>query len=130
PESEFQSLLEDGTKLRPGDRIATITGHQKLILTAERTALNFLQHLSGVASLTRRYVDAVEGLPCRIMDTRKTIPGWRLLQKYAVRCGGGKNHRIGLYDGILIKDNHLAAGRHLAAQGMREGESQRYFTIP
>ena len=74
----------------------------------ERTALNFLQHLSGIASLTRQFVEAVAGLPVKILDTRKTIPGWRLLAKYAVRQGGGHNHRMGLYDGILIKDNHLA----------------------
>ena len=79
------------------------------ILTAERTALNFLQHLSGVATLTRNFVDAVAGLTAKILDTRKTLPGWRLLAKYAVRCGGGHNHRLGLCDGILIKDNHLAA---------------------
>ncbi|HEV3083191.1 MAG TPA: carboxylating nicotinate-nucleotide diphosphorylase, partial [Gemmataceae bacterium] len=84
-------------------------GLMEFILTSERTALNFLQHLSGIATLTRRYVDAVAGLPCQILDTRKTIPGWRLLEKYAVHCGGGRNHRIGLYDGILVKDNHLAA---------------------
>jgi nicotinate-nucleotide pyrophosphorylase (carboxylating) len=83
----------------------------RAILTAERTALNFLQHLSGIATLTRRYVDAVAGLNCQILDTRKTLPGWRLLEKYAVHCGGGRNHRMGLFDGILIKDNHLAALR-------------------
>jgi nicotinate-nucleotide pyrophosphorylase (carboxylating) len=76
---------------------------------AERTALNFLQHLSGIATRTRQFVDAVAGLPCQILDTRKTTPGWRLLEKYAVRCGGGTNHRLGLYDAVLIKDNHLAA---------------------
>ncbi len=108
---EFRPLLEDGTRIHSGDRIATISGPQKMILGSERTALNFMQHLSGIATLTRRYVDAVEGLPCQILDTRKTTPGWRLLEKYAVRCGGGQNHRMGLYDGILIKDNHLAAGR-------------------
>ena len=95
--------------MQPGDPIAVVNGLLEFILTAERTALNFLQHLSGVATLTRKYVDAVAGLDCRILDTRKTIPGWRLLEKYAVRCGGGHNHRMGLYDGILIKDNHLAA---------------------
>jgi nicotinate-nucleotide pyrophosphorylase (carboxylating) len=79
------------------------------ILAIERTGLNFLQRLSGVASLTWAYVDAVRDLPCQILDTRKTTPGWRLLEKYAVRCGKGQNHRLGLYDGILIKDNHLAA---------------------
>jgi nicotinate-nucleotide pyrophosphorylase (carboxylating) len=78
-------------------------------LTAERTALNFLQRLSGIATLTHQYVEAVNGCRCQILDTRKTTPGWRLLEKYAVRCGGGHNHRLGLYDGILVKDNHLAA---------------------
>src|SRR5205823_6573742 len=85
------------------------TGPMRGILAAERTALNFLQRLSGVATLTRRYLEAVAGLRCEILDTRKTLPGWRLLEKYAVRQGGGHNHRLGLYDGILIKDNHLAA---------------------
>lgn len=101
-------LVEDGADLRAGTRIAVITGKFRSLLAAERTALNFVQHLSGVATLTRRYVDAVAGLPAQILDTRKTLPGWRLLQKYAVRCGGGRNHRLGLFDGILIKDNHLA----------------------
>jgi len=108
---QLEPLVKDGTKVRPGDRIATVRGPQKMILTSERTALNFLQRLSGIASLTRRYVDAVEGLPCQILDTRKTTPGWRFMEKYAVRCGGGHNHRVGLYDGILIKDNHLAVAR-------------------
>jgi nicotinate-nucleotide pyrophosphorylase (carboxylating) len=100
-------LLEDGQAVQRGDRLATIVGSMRAILAMERTALNFLQHLSGVATLTRKYVDAVAGLKARILDTRKTLPGWRLLEKYAVRCGGGDNHRIGLYDGLLIKDNHL-----------------------
>jgi nicotinate-nucleotide pyrophosphorylase (carboxylating) len=97
----FDPLKRDGERLVPGDRLA--------ILAGERTALNFLQHLSGVASLTRRYVDALSGCAAKIFDTRKTLPGWRLLEKYAVRCGGGHKHRMGLDDGILIKDNHLAA---------------------
>src|SRR5262249_30864695 len=109
PLLKLQPLVPEGTRVQPGERLAVVTGLMQFILTAERIALNFLQHLSGVASLTRRYVDAVAGLPCRILDTRKTMPGWRLLEKYAVRCGGGQNHRMGLYDGILIKDNHLAA---------------------
>ena len=109
PLLKFQPLMEDGSRVRPGDRLGTVSGLMQFILMAERTALNFLQHLSGIATLTRRYVDAVAGLPCQILDTRKTTPGWRLLEKYAVRCGGGHNHRMGLYDGILIKDNHLAA---------------------
>src|SRR5205807_8965059 len=91
-----------------GTVLATIAGPLRSILVAERTALHFLQRLSGVASLTRKFVDAVAGLTAKILDTRKTTPGWRLLEKYAVRMGGGANHRIGLYDGILIKDNHLA----------------------
>jgi nicotinate-nucleotide pyrophosphorylase (carboxylating) len=104
-------LHEDGTVLPAGQVFARIQGGMRSILTLERTALNFLQRLSGVATLTRRFVDAVAGFPCHILDTRKTTPGWRLLEKYAVRCGGGRNHRLGLYDGILIKDNHLAALR-------------------
>jgi nicotinate-nucleotide pyrophosphorylase (carboxylating) len=105
----FRPLLNDGARVNAGDRLATIAGPMRGILAAERTALNFLQRLSGIATETRRYVDAVAGLPCRILDTRKTLPGWRLLDKYAVRAGGGHNHRMGLHDGILIKDNHLAA---------------------
>jgi nicotinate-nucleotide pyrophosphorylase (carboxylating) len=109
PSLELQVLKEDGETVQPGDRLAVISGPMRGILMAERTALNFLQHLSGIATLTRRYVDAVAGLSCRILDTRKTIPSWRLLAKYAVRCGGGTNHRMGLFDGVLLKDNHLAA---------------------
>lgn len=101
-------LAADGDRLAPGTRVAVIAGPLRSLLAAERTALNFLQRLSGVASLTRRYVDAVAGLPVQVLDTRKTTPGWRLLEKYAVRMGGGVNHRIGLFDGVLIKDNHLA----------------------
>jgi nicotinate-nucleotide pyrophosphorylase (carboxylating) len=109
PTLSFQPLLADGQELSRGSRLALIRGNQRSLLAAERTLLNFLQRLCGIASLTRRHVDAVAGLRCRILDTRKTTPGWRLLEKYAVRCGGGCNHRIGLHDGILIKDNHLAA---------------------
>lgn len=86
-----------------------ISGPMRSLLSAERIVLNFVQRLSGVATNTRRYVDAVAGTRARIYDTRKTTPGWRLLEKYAVRCGGGKNHRMGLYDGLLVKDNHIAA---------------------
>jgi nicotinate-nucleotide pyrophosphorylase (carboxylating) len=105
----FVNLLEDGAAVEPGAKLAIVSGHMRSILNGERIALNFLQRLSGVATLTRRYVAAVAGLPCKILDTRKTTPGWRLLEKYAVRCGGGNNHRMGLSDAILIKDNHLAA---------------------
>jgi nicotinate-nucleotide pyrophosphorylase (carboxylating) len=106
---QFQPLVEDGARLQPGDHLARVQGPMRSLLSAERTALNFLQHLSGIATQTQQFVTAIAGLPCRILDTRKTTPGWRLLEKYAVRCGGGHNHRLGLYDGILIKDNHLAA---------------------
>jgi len=110
--------------------VATLAGPAASVLSIERTMLNFLQHLSGVATLTRRFVDAVRGTGAQILDTRKTIPGWRALQKYAVRCGGGVNHRTGLSDQVLIKDNHLrvvlrAAGRGVGAQGGIAGAVQK-----
>jgi nicotinate-nucleotide pyrophosphorylase (carboxylating) len=105
----LQAYQADGDRLQAGSRIAAVSGPMRSLLSAERTALNFLQRLSGVATQTRRYVDTVAGLSCLVLDTRKTTPGWRLLEKYAVRCGGGTNHRMGLFDGVLIKDNHLAA---------------------
>ena len=105
----WQVLAADGTRLERGFKVARITGRVRDLLAFERTALNFLQRLSGVATLTRRFVDAVAGTKAVILDTRKTTPGWRILEKYAVRCGGGTNHRTGLYDAVLIKDNHLAA---------------------
>ncbi len=104
-------LLEDGAKVDSGSIITKVEGRVSSILKAERVALNFLQRLSGIASETNRYVEAVKGLPVRIIDTRKTTPGLRLLEKYSVRVGGGENHRMNLGDGILIKDNHLAALR-------------------
>ena len=113
--------FEDGTSLQPGDTVLEIRGAASSILTAERSALNFLQHLSGIATQTRRFVDAVAGTKTKILDTRKTLPGLRALQKYAVRCGGGVNHRFGLYDRFLIKDNHLA----LIGQGNRLAEAIR-----
>jgi nicotinate-nucleotide pyrophosphorylase (carboxylating) len=109
PSLHFQRHYEDGMRVPAGGIVAWVAGTLRSLLTGERTALNFLQRLSGIATLTRAYVEAVQGLPCQILDTRKTTPGWRLLEKYAVRCGGGHNHRLGLYDGVLIKDNHLAA---------------------
>lgn len=105
----FNALRADGYRLAKGETFAMVEGPMRSILTAERTALNFLQRLSGVATLTRQFVDAVAGLSAKILDTRKTTPGWRRLEKYAVRMGGGTNHRVGLYDMMLIKDNHLAA---------------------
>lgn len=104
----WQPQLADGDPLAAGSVIASVTGPVRSLLSGERTALNFLTHLSGIASLTSRYVEAVHGTAAVILDTRKTIPGYRDLQKYAVRCGGGTNHRRGLFDAILIKDNHLA----------------------
>lgn len=101
--------VNDGAKIQRGTVLASLTGAVRTLLTAERTILNFLTHLSGIASRTAQYVDAIAGTKACILDTRKTLPGYRALQKYAVRCGGGTNHRMGLYDGVLIKDNHLAA---------------------
>ncbi|HEY2027147.1 MAG TPA: carboxylating nicotinate-nucleotide diphosphorylase [Gemmatimonadaceae bacterium] len=100
---------EDGARLEPGDSVLYLSGHARALLAAERVALNFMQRLSGVASLTAKYVDAVRGTRARILDTRKTTPGWRLLEKYAVRAGGGTNHRLSLSSAVLIKDNHLTA---------------------
>lgn len=102
-------LIEDGRPLVPGDVIASVTGPIRMLLTGERIALNFLIHLSGIASRTAEFVKLVEGSNAAILDTRKTLPAYRHLHKYAVLCGGGTNHRMGLYDGMLIKDNHLAA---------------------
>src|SRR5271166_6284903 len=95
PRLSFQRLVEDGARIEPGTRMGVVTGRMRSILTGERTALNFIQRLSGVATLTRRYVDLLADLPCKLLDTRKTTPGWRVLEKYAVRCGGGHNHRMG-----------------------------------
>jgi nicotinate-nucleotide pyrophosphorylase (carboxylating) len=105
----------DGTAVEPDAVLCRLQGPARGILTGERTALNFLQTLSGTATITRRYVDTVAGTTTEILDTRKTIPGLRQAQKYAVRCGGGRNHRIGLFDGILIKENHIAAAGSLAS---------------
>jgi len=101
--------MHDGDKVQRGDLLASVTGPVRSQLIGERTILNFMTHLSGIASRTAEFVDRIRGTRSVILDTRKTLPGYRLLQKYAVRCGGGTNHRMGLYDGVLIKDNHLAA---------------------
>jgi nicotinate-nucleotide pyrophosphorylase (carboxylating) len=108
PALAFAVVTPDGSRTDRGTTLATVAGPLRSILAAERIALNFLQRLSGVATLTRKFVDAAAGFRAKILDTRKTTPGWRLLEKYAVRMGGGVNHRVGLFDGILIKDNHLA----------------------
>jgi len=112
--SAFEPLVTDGTLVEPGTEIARVTAPTRLLLTAERTALNLLCHLSGVATLTHRWVEALEGTGARVRDTRKTNPGLRALEKYAVRCGGGVNHRMGLFDMALVKDNHVAAAGGVA----------------
>ena len=109
PAVSFETSLQDGDRAESGDEILTAYGKLQALLTGERTALNFMQRLSGIATLTRQYVDRVVGSGVRLTDTRKTVPGWRRLEKYAVKIGGAYNHRFGLYDGVLIKDNHIAA---------------------
>ena len=106
---KIKYLVHDGTHVARGDNLLRISGSARAILTAERVALNFVQHLSGIATLTAQFVEAVKHTRAQILDTRKTTPGWRRFEKYAVACGGGKNHRLGLFDMVLIKDNHLAA---------------------
>jgi nicotinate-nucleotide pyrophosphorylase (carboxylating) len=118
---------EDGESVNDGTTLLTIRGDGRSILTAERVALNILQRLCGIATLTRQFVDAVRGFSCRITDTRKTPAGWRLLDKYAVRCGGGSNHRFGLDDGILIKDTHLALAGGIAESVRRAKSESGYF---
>jgi len=105
---EIEAFVTDGDRVRAGEVFARVDGPAEVLLMAERTALNLLQHLSGIATLTRAFVEAIAGTRAQIVDTRKTLPGLRMLQKYAVLVGGGRNHRFGLDDGILIKDNHIA----------------------
>ena len=114
PDVRFTRIVEDGSKVEAGATIARIAGKTRALLTGERTALNFFGRLSGIATLTAGYVAAVEGTHAKIVETRKTTPGLRALEKYAVRCGGGTNHRYGLYDAVLVKDNHIAAAGGLA----------------
>lgn len=111
PGIEVKMLTNDGEQVQNGTRIAEVTGEFRDILIAERTMLNFLQRLSGVATLTSIYVEKLKGYKAKLLDTRKTTPGYRLLEKYAVRCGGGHNHRMGLYDGVMLKDNHIGGLR-------------------
>ncbi len=129
PDLHMRIFLQDGARVKPGDVAFTINGPSRSILTIERLVLNFMQRMSGVATLTSRYVAAVEGTGCRVLDTRKTTPGLRAVEKWAVRIGGGHNHRHGLFDMIMIKDNHAdmcggipqaiaAARKYLAANGM------------
>jgi nicotinate-nucleotide pyrophosphorylase (carboxylating) len=109
PKISFRSLKKDGEMIKKRDKVAFVRGKVKSILSAERTALNFLQRLSGIATLTAKYVEKIEGTKAKILDTRKTTPGLRILEKYAVKIGGGENHRMGLFDMILIKENHIKA---------------------
>ena len=122
PPVRFDPAVKDGAAVKEGDVVATVEGSLASILRAERVALNFLQHLSGIASETARYVQAVAGTGAQILDTRKTTPGLRRLEKYAVRAGGGRNHRLDLSDGVLVKDNHITA---LRSAGMPLGEIVR-----
>ena len=121
----FTPAFADGDRLAPGDIIARITGDAALLLQGERVALNLLQRMCGIATVTARYVEAVRGTRSRVVDTRKTTPGLRILEKYAVRVGGGTNHRTGLYDGVLIKENHITA-----AGGLTEAVRRAKSYIP
>jgi nicotinate-nucleotide pyrophosphorylase (carboxylating) len=115
PGVTFEVLCAEGEAIAAGDRLARLTGAAQALLTGERVALNFLQHLSGIATQTAALLKQLEGLPTRLVDTRKTVPGLRTLAKYAVRAGGGHNHRLGLYDAVLIKDNHITAAGGIAS---------------
>ena len=133
PQLMFQEVVPDGSSVSPGAVLAVVSGSMRSILAGERTALNFLQRLSGVATRTADYVKAAANPRCQVLDTRKTTPGWRLLEKYAVRCGGGHNHRMGLGDGVLIKDNHLAAlggGMNAIAEAVRLARQQYGASYP
>lgn len=119
----FKHDVQDGTFVNKGEKIAVVRGRARMVLSGERIALNFLQRISGIATLTKQFVDRVKPLKTAIMDTRKTIPGWRYLEKYAVVMGGGVNHRMGLYDQVLIKDNHLDILKSTSLPGISSGGS-------
>jgi nicotinate-nucleotide pyrophosphorylase (carboxylating) len=125
PTIRFAADAKDGDRILKGTRVVTIEGTLRTLLKGERTALNFLQRLSGIATQAREFVETVAGTPVKLVDTRKTTPGWRVLEKYAVRIGGAYNHRMGLFDGVLIKDNHIAAagGIPQAVQKVRQAIS-------
>jgi nicotinate-nucleotide pyrophosphorylase (carboxylating) len=125
PGARVRALVRDGARVSPGRAVMEVEGGRGL-LTAERTALNFLQRMSGVATLTRAYVDRVRGTRARILDTRKTLPGWRALDKYAVACGGGVNHRMGLHDAAMVKDNHYVGRLEEGARALR----RRFPRVP
>jgi len=125
PSTAFRMLKRDGDRIRKGEKVALVGGNIQGILSAERTALNFLQRLSGIATLTARYVQEVKGIKTKILDTRKTTPGLRILEKYAVKTGGGENHRMGLFDMILIKENHVKAAGGVSRAIMRARSKRR-----
>lgn len=129
--TEFAARVKDGDRVQSGDVVAEVSASVVTLLSGERTALNLLQRASGIATATRRYVDAVEGTRTRIYDTRKTVPGLRALDKYAVRCGGGENHRIGLYDMFLIKNNHVdrAGSITAAVERIRETRAKQKIMV-
>lgn len=131
PNSEFDAKIHDGDRVAKGQLIATITGAYRALLTGERLALNFMQRLSGIATETAKYVEAVKDFKTEILDTRKTVPGLRLLDKYAVKTGGGTNHRIGLFDMVLIKDNHIsvAGGITNAVNAIKSNLSNKSIKI-
>jgi nicotinate-nucleotide pyrophosphorylase (carboxylating) len=122
---QVEPHVGDGQDVVAGTRLATLRGDTRNLLICERTILNFLGRLSGIATATKQYVQRLEGTAARLFDTRKTTPGWRRLEKYAVRCGGGHNHRMGLYDAVLIKDNHLACRANADGQVLNAGEAVR-----
>nr|WP_246604846.1 carboxylating nicotinate-nucleotide diphosphorylase [Aquisediminimonas sediminicola] len=122
PDIELELLVQDGDFVTPGTDLMRLKGKARALLTAERSALNTVQHLSGIATMTRAYVDAIKGTGCILLDTRKTIPGLRVLEKYATRTGGGTNHRMGLWDAAMIKDNHVAVAGGVA-EAVRRAKS-------
>ncbi|MHC4470401.1 MAG: carboxylating nicotinate-nucleotide diphosphorylase [Planctomycetota bacterium] len=128
--AEYESVLADGTALAPGDVVARLKGKLVSLLTAERTCLNLLCRLSGIATLTSRFCDAVAGTRARILDTRKTVPHYRALEKYAVRTGGGTNHRMGLHDEVLVKENHVAAAKAAGAAPSFDGAIKLLAELP
>jgi nicotinate-nucleotide pyrophosphorylase (carboxylating) len=130
PKIKIEKLTRDGKRIRTGETLLKISGPARAILTAERVALNFVQRLSGIATLTSQFVEAVRGTNAKILDTRKTTPGWRRFEKYAVACGGGQNHRIGLFDMILIKDNHLAALRDAKPNAIAAAVARAHEKFP
>lgn len=130
PDLHLTPVAGDGDRVQAGEELLQISGSALGVLSGERCALNFVQRLSGIATLTRRYVDEVEDLGTQILDTRKTTPGWRLLEKYAVHCGGGVNHRAGLYDQLLIKDNHLAHWRRSTGRSIADAVTEARSRVP